>query len=308
VAEQTHIGWTDHTRNFWEGCTEAGPGCDGCYAKARDVRFHGGKHWGPGAPRLEHLKGAANDVMKWNRQAAADGIRRRIFINTLSDFFDNEVPQGWRNYALDALVKCEWLDVQLLTKRIGNVPNMVPIAWMSGAWPRNIWIGATIVNQTELDRDGPKVLSIPAPVRFVSYEPALGPVDWDRLLWRPLALPEVPGHALNDGCSESAAARKGLWIIVGGESDQRGHEARIFDLAWARSTIKQCRQAAVPVFVKQLGSYPVSERVECDGDGNYAAHLSPEHPAGRVGLVLRDRAGADPAEWPADLRVQEFPA
>lgn len=102
-------------------------------------------------------------------------------------------------------------------------------------------------------RDVPKLLATPAAVRFVSYEPALGPVDW--------------------------TAFKGLdWIIVGGESTQ-GAPARPFDQEWALATIIHCRVIGAAPFVKQLGS--------------------------RQGL--KDRAGADPAEWPADLRVREFP-
>ena len=98
------------------------------------------------------------------------------------------------------------------------------------------------------------------------------------------------------------------WVIVGGES---GPGARRFDLAWARSIVRQCRDAGVPVFVKQLGAHPVDDVVHC-----------PSHPGGVIDgcdagcrfrrvlherLETHDRAGADPAEWPEDLRVQEFP-
>ncbi|HYE39174.1 MAG TPA: DUF5131 family protein, partial [Ramlibacter sp.] len=98
-------------------------------------------------------------------------------------------------------------------------------------------------------------------------------------------------HALNDGCAEGAAARKGLWIIVGGESSQPGHPARRFEVSWARSTIKQCREAGVPVFVKQLGDQPFIALH--DGfDPNAVKHA---------------KKWDDPTEWPEWLRVQEFP-
>jgi hypothetical protein len=81
------------------------------------------------------------------------------------------------------------------------------------------------------------------------------------------------------------------WVIVGGES---GAGARPFDLAWARAIVAQCKAAGVPVFVKQLGAKPI--RLARDGDGFH------EVPA------LRNKKGGDPAEWPEDLRVREFPA
>ena len=73
------------------------------------------------------------------------------------------------------------------------------------------------------------------------------------------------------------------WVIVGGES---GHNARPFDLQWGRSIVTQCREQDVPCFMKQVGTKPV-----CDGNP----------------VVLTDFKGGDPAEWPADLRVREFP-
>ena len=80
--------------------------------------------------------------------------------------------------------------------------------------------------------------------------------------------------------------------IVGGESKQSGHEARLFDLAWARSTIEQCKVAGVPIFVKQLGSFPVETFAK------WGDHFP----------SLIDRAGTDLTEWTEDLRVREFPS
>jgi len=93
-------------------------------------------------------------------------------------------------------------------------------------------------------------------------------------------------------------------IIVGGESDQGKHKARPFDLDWARSTVRQCKAAGVAVFVKQLGSHPMSVPPPSP-NGKY---LPGERPGTKWKMLTRDRAGADPAEWPEDLRVQEFPA
>ena len=73
------------------------------------------------------------------------------------------------------------------------------------------------------------------------------------------------------------------WVIIGGES---GPGARLFDLSWARSIIAQCRAAGVPVFMKQVGSFAI-------GSGGQ--------------LRNADRKGGDPAEWPEDLRIRQFP-
>lgn len=118
------------------------------------------------------------------------------------------------------------------------------------------------------------------------------------------------------------------WLIVGGESSQGSHKARPFNIAWARSTIQQCRAAGVPVFMKQIGSQPRGwcawNRPECigsaeaarlrndaeDGDcGNYEGHEQADHceAYGARCVMLKNRAGADPAEWPVDVRVREFP-
>jgi protein gp37 len=168
----------------------------------------------------------------------------------------------------------------------------------------NIWLGVSVEDQASADARIPLLLDTPAAIRFVSYEPALSPVDFtaigkthesdpgfSALTWTPDD--EGPlGDAVLD------------WVIVGGES---GPGARPFDVAWARSAVEQCRAAGVPVFVKQLGARPrtdtpsdlpewSSARDRCSAYRTVALHQ------------IRDRKGGDPAEWPEDLRVREFPA
>lgn len=274
MAETTGIAWTHSTFNPWIGCTKVGPGCDHCYAEALDKRhrWQGDTHWGVGKPRMRTRAENWRKPLAWNRKAEASGKPWRVFCASLADVFDNEVPEEWRADLFALINETPALTWLLLTKRISNVPKMYR-AFM----PPNVWLGATVVNQEEADRDVPKLLEVPAAVRFVSYEPALGPVDWS---------PFFGGrNAIQEGPEEKPRAIQ--WVIVGGESTQ-GAKARPFDLAWARSTISQCRQADVPVFVKQLGS---------------RAYGPDTHSA-----ILRDRAGADPTEWPEDLRVREFPA
>lgn len=268
MGENSGIAWTDHTFNPWIGCTKVGPGCDHCYAEAYDNRFSGGAHWGTKAPRRRTNIQNWNRVRRWNLEAAIAGIRPRVFCASLADVFDNEVPPGWREDLWKLIDETPYLDWILVTKRVGNVSRMAPDTF----FPSNVILLATIVDQPEADRDLNKLVDLKKRgiVRKigVSYEPALGPVDWSPWL------------------------RDLDWLIVGGESSQNGAEARMFMLEWAENSIELCRSAGVPIFIKQLGSTPAAEV------GSYF-WFAKDH--------IMDRAAADPSEWPEELRVRQFP-
>ena len=158
-------------------------------------------------------------------------------------------------------------------------------------WPLpNVGLGVSVEDQATADARIPALLDCPAAWRFVSYEPALGPVEWAHR-WMPL-----PAYL-----SVSAAGPRLDWIIIGGES---GPGARPFDLAWARDTIAQCKAASVPCFVKQLGARPVEYRMVDQSPASLVAHGEYE---ADPRLRLRHPKGADMTEWPADLRVREMP-
>lgn len=265
MGVDTNISWCDHTFNPWRGCTKVGPGCALCYAERYDNRWGGG-HWGAGAPRRPASEAYWAQPIAWNRKHAHHNTRGRVFCASLADVFDNEVPSAWRIRLFDLIRKTPHLDWLLLTKRIGNAPAMLPPDWGDG-FP-NVWLGATVVNQDEADRDIPKLLRIDAAVRFLSIEPMLGPINLR--LW---STPRVD------------------WVICGGESG--GTKARRYDLAWPRDLRDQCSSAGVAFFHKQLGCTPFQS-----GDGVHT--LDTAYP-------IKNRSGADPAEWPADLRVQQFP-
>ena len=226
MAEQSAIEWTDATFNPWIGCTKISPGCAGCYAEQRmDTRLHV-VQWGAGQPRKRTSASNWREPVKWNAQHAEffaqHGRRRRVFCASLADVFDNEAPAQWRG-ELWALVKATpHLDWLLLTKRIGNVAGMAP----ADGLPSNVWLGATMVNQDEWDRDVRKLLAVEASVRFVSAEPMLGPIRGGLDL-----------HGLD-------------WVIVGGES---GHDARPIQREWADSLRRECEAAGVAFFFKQWG-------------------------------------------------------
>lgn len=270
MSANSKIEWTDHTFNPWEGCQKVGPGCDNCYAEARNARFGGGTapNWGTDAPRRRTSPHNWELPLRWNRAAVKTGIRPRVFCASLADVFDKGVPQAWRTDLWDLVEATPGLDWLILTKRIGNAERMLPKPWIQQ--PRsNVWLGATIVNQAEADRDIPKLLSTPACVRFLSMEPLLGPVDLTEL--------QPPGErrdwydALRGRVSAIGGSQPGSdiprvdWVIVGGES---GPGARPMHPDWARSLRDQCQAAGVPFLFKQWGEWTAHD-VDPNGESSH---------------------------------------
>ena len=280
MAKNTKIEWCDHSFNPWVGCTKISPGCDNCYAERWACRF-GTEGWGAKANRRKTSAQNWRQPIQWNRQAEIQfsawerfqtdsGLsddemieqhgfikprRPRVFCGSLCDVFDNAVPDEWRVELFELMSVTPHLDWLLLTKRIGNAAKMLPkdqrgdqLSWGCG-WS-NVWLGATICNQEEADRDIPKLLATPAAVRFVSMEPLLGPID--------LAQACAKYHWTDGGGFWYSATPRLLdWTIVGGET---GKHARPLHPSWVRSLRDQCQHARIPFFFKQWGEY-----VEWDG-------------------------------------------
>ena len=258
MTDQSKIEWTDFTVNFWEGCQKVGPGCDNCYAEARDIRFTGGSHWGPGAPRRK-VKGGIAKLRKINREAeefrAKHGHWPRVFCSSLSDIFDNAIDPAWRDEALREIGVSTSTRVQLLTKRVGNVEAMIRDNWKTLAWPQHVGLMVTVVNQTEAERDIPKLIELKVrcgiPWVGLSIEPLLAPIS---LRWLNVFPENAPYTAQKspDGTNEFDGLRRIDWVIVGGES---GPNARPMHPAWAQQLRCQCDEADVPFFFKQWGEY-----------------------------------------------------
>jgi protein gp37 len=270
VGEVTGIAWTHHTFSAWEGCAKVSAGCKHCYAETRNERFHGGKHWGADAPRLMRSESYWREPLKWARAARAAGERRRVFCSSLADVFEDrpdlEAPRARLFSIIEATPELDWL---LLTKRPENMHRLVPLSWRN-RWPSHVWAGTTAENMEMLEQRSRWLRLIPARVRFLSCEPLLEALDINSI------------SRLNRNADEHTDGIN--WVIVGGES---GPKARPYNVNWGANIIRQCREAGVPVFHKQVGS------AWTDGFG--------------PGPKLRDRAGADPSEWPYDLQVQEVP-
>ncbi len=203
------------------GISEA---CDDCYAEEGDKRWHWtAQGWGPGKPR--HRTSAENwkEPLKWDREAAASGIRARVFCASLADVFDREVDPAWRADLWELIRQCTHLDWQLLTKRPQLIASYLPSNWGSG-WP-NVWLGTSVENQLRADQRIPHLVSVPAVVHFLSVEPLLAPITFK-------SLADIE------------------WIIVGGES---GPTPRPMAPSWVLDTQAQCKSAGVPFFFKQWG-------------------------------------------------------
>ena len=269
MAENTKIEWTDHTFNPWIGCTKVSPGCDHCYAEnLMDTRM-GVASWRPGAERVRTKEANWKMPLRWNAQADAfmdqHGRRQRVFCASLADVFDNAVDPQWRADLFKLIAETPNLDWLLLTKRIGNVRCMLaelahgsdPDLTLLDMMPLpNVWIGATIVNQAEADRDIPKLLDVPARVRFLSMEPLLGPVDLTHIEVFGGDAEIFPLKGTTDCVDDEGAPTDDVpaldWVIVGGES---GPGARPMSPDWARSLRDQCAAAGVPFLFKQWGEW-----------------------------------------------------
>ncbi|KVO95519.1 hypothetical protein WL21_32675 [Burkholderia ubonensis] len=268
MSENSKIEWTDHTFNPFIGCTKVSPGCDHCYAEhLMDTRMHR-VVWGPRGERVRTSASTWRQPVRWNARHAeffaAHGRRQRVFCASLADVFDNAVDPAWCRDLFALIEQTANLDWLLLTKRIGNVAAMLREIGID-RMPDNVWLGATVVNQAEADRDIPKLLAVPARVRFLSMEPLLGPVelhaDWiDRNPARGrfgCVTPDV------DTPTRYIMPPTLDWVIVGGES---GHGARPMHPAWAADLRDQCARAGVPFLFKQWGEWlPADTDGDCYG-------------------------------------------
>lgn len=308
MAENSKIEWTDHTFNPWIGCQKIAPGCKHCYAEALTKRYGRDFH-----QRTVTSEGYWKQPLKWNRDAEKAGERRRVFCASLADAFED-----WRRPMVDAkgqqllaspvltgvnaawpltmdhvrerlgglIRECPYLDWLLLTKRIENASRMMEAMGIAGL--PNVWLGTSISTQADADRNIPELLKCRnlCPVLFVSAEPLLEAVDLSRIVLRhdgqpSTALSKQFGDWIDPLSGVFSDSARIDWLIIGGES---GPGARPFNPSWAKDLVNQCRYAGVKCFVKQIGSNVI------DFSGR-----------------LKDPKGGSPEEWPADLRVREFP-
>lgn len=251
MGENTNIAWADHTFNPWVGCQRVSQGCVNCYAEAFNHRVGKDHRWGPRGSRDRTSTGNWAKPRRWDRMAEVSSVRYRVFCASMADVFEDHPDCNAIRPDLWTLVReCPNLDWLILTKRPENIAAMLPDDWGTG-YP-NVWLGTSIEDMRVADR-ADALRAIPAVVRFVSYEPALGSLDG------------MPLHGLD-------------WIIYGGES---GPKFRPDDREWARQMRDRCNAEGVAFFYKQgaarfpgtddlldgerLQAWPVSARFPGEG-------------------------------------------
>lgn len=307
MADATKISWADRTMNFWIGCSEAGPGCDHCYARTMmQDRYHRAE-WGPGKPRVRTTAANWNKALKWDREAAAGGPSW-VFAQSLSDFFDNEIPDEWRDDAwrrIDATKNLRWM---ILTKRVSNIARFLPqtrvLPNFKGDFP-HVGFMITVCNQEEANRDIQRLLSLKATqgVAWIglSIEPMLGPIDLTRLGvrnskdGREIVYNALTGVAVVDGLRKYTEALD--FVIAGGESVAG---ARPMHPDWPRRLRDDCASAGVPYHFKQWGEF-----IQVAGRGDFRFADGVE-----MGLVGTKNAGhlLDGKEHRAMPTVYDAPA
>ena len=305
MGDKTGIEWAQATWNPLVGCTHVSAGCDHCYA-AREAsgRLSGlpayqglavaGRF--TGEVRLLHEK--LDQPIRWRKP-------RRVFVNSMSDLFHDGVPDEYIAKVFAIMARAHWHQYQVLTKRPGRMSSLLG----GDQWPylladamdkfsrdrgedigvrlmyrtqltggsmlplRNVWLGTSVEDQKWANVRIPQLLRTPAAVRFLSMEPLLSAVDLGPWLAVDRAAPVV------------GLGSRGIdWVIVGGES---GPGARPMHPDWARDLRDQCLAARVPFFMKQLGAFQRA-------------------PNGRDFIRAGGHNG-DPAGWPEDLRVRQYP-
>lgn len=219
MAENSKITWTHHTFNPWVGCTKVSPGCDKCYAEVLDKR-QGKARWGAHADRTRTKTWGG--PVKWNKNAAQQGTRFRVFCASLADVFDNHKSIVWREDLWALIRATPHLDWLLLTKRPQNIARFLPSDWGDG-WA-HVWLGVTTENREEMLRRGTALAQVPAKIKFWSAEPLIEDLG------------AIPAEIMPS------------WIIAGGES---GGNHRVAEADWFRSIRDQCASAGVPFLFKQ---------------------------------------------------------
>jgi len=214
MATVSTIEWTEMTWNPVTGCRKITQGCKHCYAERMAKRLQ--------AMGQVRYVNAFEPTLHWDLLDLPKRWHkpRTIFVNSMSDLFQEEVPFDFIQRAFSTMQACPQHTFQILTKRAGRLAKLAPKL----PWPRNIWMGVSV--------EGPRVLErvdhlrqVPAAVRFLSCEPLIGGLD-------KLSLSDID------------------WVIVGGES---GPRARPMHEAWVRAIHAQCLADGVPFFFKQWG-------------------------------------------------------
>ena len=352
----TSIEWTDKSWNPVVGCRRVSPGCEKCYAERLSATrlknlpaykgLNDSRTW-RWTGKVRTLPDRLNQPLHWRKP-------RKIFVCDMGDLFHEDVPDEFIDRVFAVMALASHHTFQVLTKRADRMlaylaeparigsgglvwyaaekarPSPPPRHWYHAprpwTWPLpNVWLGVSVEDQERADERIPLLLQTPAAVRFISAEPLLEPADlssWLRCEGCGYTGADIEIHGDHRLCKGPTNILD--WVIVGGES---GPGARPCNIEWIRSIHRQCKEARVPVFIKQMGRFPYETRPaegRKPGVDRALAHLGKTHPqrawfqdwtlvhkGGESGWYryprLKSSKGGDMSEWPEDLRVREFP-
>jgi len=260
MGKKTKIEWAEATWNPVTGCTPISEGCKNCYAERMATRMRGRYGYPEKEPfALTLHPGKLEQPLRWKRP-------RLIFVVSMGDLFHDDLKVHEIELVLSLTFQAPQHTYLFLTKRPDNMQFMMERFFKGQPMPENWWLGVTAENQRCADERIPILLQIPAAVRFVSYEPALGPINLRHMDV------EVAGHekwcwidSLTGKHSDMGRPCPDVprldWIIAGGES---GPGARPAKPDWFRSVRDQCKAAGVPFLFKQWGEHCMASQLPPD--------------------------------------------
>ncbi len=361
------IEWTDKTWNPVRGCSLISPGCANCYAMKFAHRFSAPGQPYEGLTRLRSkgrgpvwtgearfIREMLEAPLTWKKPA-------RIFVNSMSDLFHEDIAFEDIAAVFGVMASCPQHTFQVLTKRAERMVEFfrwLPVeedgkhrfaSWkiyeeakrcgVTGlkirpafGWPLpNVWLGVSVEDQQTSYRIE-LLKQLPAMVRFVSFEPLLGPVYYTQFGDPDCKKCEGRGYVreysncacgdppepdeeeqASGWCDEQhewpCGCAKIHWVILGGESGQGARPCHLNHLGPIQHA---ARLQGVRVFVKQLGARPDvtdSEFGTAFSDSGFASYPTRPDPKapGRLLLALKHHKGSDSSEWPEDLRERAFP-
>ncbi len=303
-----------------------------------EFRVIGGRkeaHW---TGKVELIEENLLEPLSWRRKALKfreqHGRKPRAFIS-MSDLFHEALPDEAIDSVFAVMALTPEINYMILTKRAGRMEQYFSTRrknvkyWEAAArsmgftftftfegkristcpFPLpNVALGVSVESQKYADERIPHLQRTPAAMKFISYEPALESVDWEypESIWPKGPQMCCAGPSMEYGCMglpvDPPLIHGINMILIGGES---GPGARPFDIAWARSTVKQCKATGVAPFVKQMGSKP--QRLMSINAALELHRFAGRNPDQPEPLSFRDKKGEDMSEWPADIRVREWP-
>ncbi len=208
-----NIEWASWTWNPVTGCLH---GCPYCYARDIAARYRGGNF----EPQFHSDRLAAPFHTKHPGLHTPVG-ERNVFVCSMADLFGDWVPQGWIDRVIEVVRQARVWNFLFLTK---NPSRLVGIGW-----PANAWVGTTVDCQARVEPAERAFAEVSAPVKFLSCEPLLEPLQFHRL--------EVFD-----------------WLIIGPKRVGAGHEQPKAE--WVESLINQAKAANLKVYCKPHLRWP----------------------------------------------------